>query len=464
MAVTNSAADDDPPPGESPITFGAAIPTRAERRRGLFAAQVNGLCWALGNGFIGSGLVLYIAAEWNAPGLGLSIGVILAAPKLAGLLRLAAPALLARIGSRKRFCIASYLASALILLLLPPLAFLSPDSADPRGFLALLVGIWCAYHLHEYCGTIALWSWLTDLCPRRLRGRFVGRRERWMLTGQLVAMGLAAGLNLAIHAQVFGPALALSRAQGYVLTGSIGVLLLIIAALVLLYMPEVPRPLPREAAIASDWRLPFRDLKFWRFLAFGGWLGFSNGVTQSPQNVFFVRVLGISLGMRLALEAGMKSCQWIASPRVGRLADRIGNRPILIVAQAAVAGGLFFYFLATPATWWLVICAWILWIAFVGHNVALPTGLLKLSSEARSAAYISAYFALVDLAYAVGSLGGGLLFDLYGRQRYLLFGVLNLSYIELAFLVGILLRLVGVLIASQIDERPPEREGSDDRG
>ena len=56
-----------------------------------------------------------------------------------------------------------------------------------------MVVLWCTYHLLQYLATVALWSWLADLVPGRIRGRFLGRRERWMVAGQAVGM-VEAGL------------------------------------------------------------------------------------------------------------------------------------------------------------------------------------------------------------------------------------------------------------------------------
>jgi len=162
------------------------------RRRGRRLAYWNGGLWAVGNGLASTLLVVYLALELDAPGLGLGVGLILAAPNLAGVLRLAAPALVEKLGDRKRFCGGTFLFSALLLAGLPVLA--APGFlATPGASLAALVSLWCAYHLFQYLGTIALWSWLADLVPLGIRGRFIGRRERWMVLGQAGGM-LGAGL------------------------------------------------------------------------------------------------------------------------------------------------------------------------------------------------------------------------------------------------------------------------------
>ena len=110
----------------------------------------------------------------------MAVSLILAAPRIAGLLRLAAPRLIRWFGSRKRFCLASYALSLAVLALLPA-CVATRSMGTPTVGLIVLVVAWCVYHLLEYLGTVALWAWLGDLVPLRIRGRFLGRRERWML-------------------------------------------------------------------------------------------------------------------------------------------------------------------------------------------------------------------------------------------------------------------------------------------
>ncbi len=158
--------------------------TIVQRRRARQLAYLNGGLWAIGNGLASSSLVVYLALELDAPGLGVGIGVLLAAPRIAGLLQLGAPAMIARLGDRKRFCLGTLLASAVVLFGLPFAA--SPDFLPSAWMsLAALATLWCVYHLLEYLGRVALWSWFADLVPVRIRGRFFGVRERWMTAGQV---------------------------------------------------------------------------------------------------------------------------------------------------------------------------------------------------------------------------------------------------------------------------------------
>src|SRR5215216_252468 len=90
--------------------------------RALRLANANAATWALGNGLISTLLVIYLAADLGASGLSLSL--ILAAPRFAGLLRLGVPALMARVRARKVVCITAYATSSIVLCAVPAVAAL----------------------------------------------------------------------------------------------------------------------------------------------------------------------------------------------------------------------------------------------------------------------------------------------------------------------------------------------------
>ena len=63
----------------------------------------HAVLYAVSTGLTSSTLVIYLIFGLNAPRIGLGVALIKAAPNVAGLLRLAAPALIERWGGRKRF-------------------------------------------------------------------------------------------------------------------------------------------------------------------------------------------------------------------------------------------------------------------------------------------------------------------------------------------------------------------------
>jgi MFS family permease len=206
------------------------------------------------------------------------------------------------------------------------------------------------------------------------------------------------------------------------------------------------RPERRVGTAWSSLLAPLRDPAFLRLLAFGCWFSFFNGITQSVQDMYPKQVLEISLLATLLLATGMRCGQWSISPWLGRLADRFGNRPVMMASLAVVAAGPLGYFLATPAQPWWIVGASAAWVAYAGLNVGLPNLILKLAPQRSNTPYIASYYALTGLCVAASTILGGLLYDRFGRAVLHLAGLPALDYFHAAFLASWLLRSLGVLL------------------
>jgi MFS family permease len=424
--------------------------TVVQRRRGRRLAYQNGAIWALGNGLTSSTLVIYLALELGAPGAGLAISMILAAPRIAGLLRMAAPSLIRWFGDRKRFCLAAYLLSVVVLAALPA-CIIARSLQTPYVGLIVLVMAWCLYHLLEYLGTVALWAWLGDLVPLRIRGRFLGRRERWMVSGQAIGMLVAALFTMFVRDAWPD----LPKWLVYVLTAEVGVVCMALSLLPLTAMPDPRREKSCEPQMPAAQRslfAPLTDKRFRRLIYFGCWFSFFNGVTQSVQYLYPARVLAISLGFMLLLKTGMRVGQLGISPTMGRLADRFGNRPVMLLTLPIVASGPLFYFFSTPDQWYWMIGAWVVWIAYAGLNVCLPNLMLKLAPGEEKEAYIASFYAISGLCIAGSTLLGGVLFDRYSDATFCV-GRWEFDFYQYSFLFGWITRTMGVLVLWLIVER-----------
>ena len=166
--------------------------SHSPRRRSIQAFYRNGACWGLGNGLVSSSLIVYLAREFQATGFAVSL--ILATPRLVGVLRLGAPILIDAIGRRQAFCVRMFLAAAIVLLLLPVVC--APDTLpSPQLSLTILVAMWTLYHFLEFLGLVALWSWIGDVVPDAIRGRFIGWRGALLNAFQVAGMLIGGGIS-----------------------------------------------------------------------------------------------------------------------------------------------------------------------------------------------------------------------------------------------------------------------------
>ena len=369
------------------------------RRAAIQMAYANAAIWAIGNGLVSSTLVVYLVLSVGARSF--QSAVVYAAPSLAGLMRLAVPAVLARFGQRKAFCIAAYLASAAVLGVVPLAAVTLPIGTHAP---VAIVSAWCVYHMFEYCGTVALWSWFGDLVPRRIRGRFCGYRERWLTAGRLG--GIAFTIALATLWGLVAPRR--PRIEPLALSAAIGTVFMLLAVVPLLRMPgveylpsAVPR-LPWRNVVRAMSRRPYRQL-----VLFSGVFALVNGITQAAQGTFAPRVLKISYEGLQTITATMRAGQMAVAPTMGRWCDAVGSRPVMILSQLVVATGPLFYFVSTREHWWWFVGAYLVWIAYAGLNVGLDNIKLKLAPPDNNAPYLAAYYTVSDVIYGSSILAAG---------------------------------------------------------
>jgi MFS family permease len=383
----------------------ASFQHRALLSNGMWLANANAALWAVGNGLVSTLLVIYLAYDLGASGLGVSL--ILAAPRFAGLLRLGVPAIMARLRARKAACITAYLVSAAVLCGVPAIAALQ-DRISASVAISLFIAAWCLYHVTEYVGTVTLWSWLGDLTPAPIRGSLLGRRESWLTLGRIV--GLLASIALAeLWAWTLPKA---PRWEPLSLSAAIGAVMMIAAVGPLLWMPglsDAPSATPR-----APWRSfvrAVRDPAYFRLLFFWFWFSISNGFTSAAQETYPIRVLNISYSIRQLLQGIMRTGQLAIAPWAGRMVDRVGNRPVMIVSQFLVSFGPLFFLLATPERPWLIAGAFIVWIAYAGLNVGLDNIKLKLAPEDNNAPFVAIFHTVGDLANGVAIIIGGWILD-----------------------------------------------------
>jgi MFS family permease len=378
---------------------------RDARRRAIALSYANAAVWAVGNGLVSSTLVIFLALDLGASNF--QAGLIYAAPFFAGLLRLAVPTILAHLRRRKAFCIAMYLASAAVLGMVPLVAIpdVVPKQAD---VLVVLVVAWCVYHVLEYAGTVTLWSWLGDIVPRRVRGRFCGYRERWLVNGRIV--GLVASVALTLLWTRLRPEV--PSWLPLAVSAGCGAAFMMLAVVPLAWMPGVesaPSAVPRapwRAIARAMLTRPYRQL-----VLFSCCFSLVNGFTAAAQGTYPRRVLDISYPMMQSLLAMMRVGQTALAPTMGRWCDRFGCRPVMIASQLAVATGPLFLLLATPHAWWWIVGTYVVWMAYAGLNVGIDTVKLKLAPQDNTAPYLAAYYAMSDLAFGTATIAGGWLFD-----------------------------------------------------
>jgi MFS family permease len=196
----------------------------------------------------------------------------------------------------------------------------------------------------------AWFSWMADLVPEDLRGRFWSGRQAALTTAFLVAIGLA-GLALdAFPPDGSGPL------AGFALVFAVGAVFGVADIVIHLGVPEPPAKVAfRDQSwierILAPLQYPsFRNLA----LAMGAWM-FACAMSGTFSAVYLKRVFGVSYSGLSAITICASIGTVAASIAAGYLIDRIGARAFAVVLMlvAPLFGACWFFVTATPAVFHL---------------------------------------------------------------------------------------------------------------
>ena len=408
---------------------------RASLRLVTFA-WMFGAAWM----YITTGAVLTRFAQWlEMPKFG--FGVLAALPFAGALLQLPTSYMVERHGGRKRtFLIAGIAHRALWV----AIALIPWWATGERGWPALLFVFGLSSVLANVAAPTVL-AWLADLVPGRIRGRYFSRR---LQIGQMVGLvaTLIIGYGLDQADRLGEPTLLNTLMVALCISSICGVLDFVLLSRIDDSQTHRPNP---HLTIKELLRGPLADCNFRRFLGFTATLTFAIGFIGQFVWLYVFDVVQMSnMQANLMLVAVPLLVQMVTFPLWGRLTDRLGQRPVLIIAGLLVINGASAWIFVTPDHWWLGYTAVLLttaaWPGVELGNLNLLLGMSRSQGEGRGrSAYIAINSVVVAVAGVASGLFGGLLAEILETWQGSLFGW-PLTYHGVLFLVSALLRLVAV--------------------
>ena len=288
-------------------------------------------------------------------------------------------------------------------------------------------------------------SWFADLIPERVRGRYFSRRAQ---------IGQAVGLGATL---IVGELLDWAAPMGdEVLRRTISVLFAVAALsgiIDFLTLTKVPDHKHRADPTLTIWALlakPWRDRNFRLFVGFSATLNF--GLIYVGQYIwlYVFDVVGMSnrqasiLLMVVPIVIGLG-----AYPLWGRIVDRWGCKPTLLVSVVLIAHGAAAWIFVTRESWWLGYAAAVVAMAaWPGVDLASFSLLLRMGGSEdgsrRGTAYIAANSIVAAAAGALSGLFGGVIAKVLGHWHGSFLGW-PLTYHSILFLVSGVLRLLSLV-------------------
>jgi len=196
-------------------------------------------------------------------------------------------------------------------------------------------------------------TWMGDLIPRRIRGRYFATRSYWSTVFKIpLIIGLAVTLDYVKAAH--GPeALLTAISVIFAIAGIIGMMDILRFRRIRDVVPSGGLPIGKSTAPSVSRMLlaPLRDRGFRRCVFYGACTTFALMVSHSYFFLFMLEGLDFSqtgtdlLFMVLGPIAGLAAIKgW------GKLMDRWGRRPVLMLATAGTVLSIMPYFFASPMT------------------------------------------------------------------------------------------------------------------
>lgn len=387
--------------------------TEAELKAGLRMVLRDGVATQImGNLTTGAFLVAF-ALLLGASNF--AIGLIAALQALTQALQIPAIYLVEATRNRKALMVFGLSASRIFWIAMALIPWLVPKSHQIQ---AMFVALFIDFALGTIAG-LAWHSWMRDLIPDAILGRYMGKRMA-ISTGVGAVVTLAAGLGVdAFKASEFGinPLLIYSI---YFATGGV------IGLVSVYFIARTPEPIMEHRPHPNIWapiREPFSDANFRRLLWFLGSWNFAVNLAAPFFTVYMLKRLDLSMSAIVAFSVLSQVVNVFFFRLWGKLADRFSNKSVLMEAGLMfISTFLAWPFVAQADQLWVVMGMLVLLHAFAGMStagVALCTGniALKLAPRGKATTYLAVRSFVSGITATLAPLLGGFLGNWFESQR-----------------------------------------------
>ncbi len=417
--------------------------SKPETRSTLRALTFEGVSGTLFYSIIGGALLSNFLLDLGAGPV--EIGMLASIPQVVNLLQPFGAYLAGRMQSRYKYSICIFGPSRLLWLILVPAIWLggSFDIAEHQLVQLTLAIIWVTQLLESF-GRASWLSWMAALVPQRLRGRYFGFRNSAVSLTNLIGVPL---LGLVVSKWPGG------RLQGYSAILVLGIVIGITSLVCQFFMTDVNPKLLHikhsNTAHSSPTGTIFsflKDANFLKFLLYSGLWSFAVNVSAPFFNLYLLDDLSIDVSVVTLYNSIGAGANLLMLVFWGKLADRVGNRPIMLVVGILVA--------LTPLLWLEAGTAPIfLWVWFpLLHIIAGGTWaaidlcsnnlLMGVAPLLHQSIYFAIAAAVTGVTGAMGITAGGFLAT-----------VTNLGGLPAVFALSAVLRLAALLLLVFVHEQ-----------
>jgi len=270
---------------------------------------------------------------------------------------------------------------------------------------AILVTVFALSSLFAVIGHNAWLAWMGDLVPGRVRGAYFGRRTAMCTAVATVAsLSVASALDAGRAQAVLGAVLA-----GILVVRSIaGIVTTVLMARQ--HDPAADAQTCSEPPALREMASPFADSSYRKLLGYRAAWGVATGLTASLSAVFTLQALGLGFFGVATYAAVVAGLRVVTTPLWGRMLDRMGGRPVLVVCSlGAAASSLAWVGATTGAAWLIWVDALVCGLLLGGQELAVFTLPLAAAPSERRPQFAAASVMVGGVAYGLSSVAGGAL-------------------------------------------------------
>lgn len=329
-------------------------------------------------------------------------GLLAALPFAGALVQLPASYFVEKYGGRKRLFLIAGLAHRAAWILVASVPWIFPEA---HWWWMLLVTMGMSTILANMMSPAWI-TWMADLVPGRLRGRYFSARGQYgRFVGVVTTMVTALVLDRAIGG------------DAHVLRKLISIALCVASVCgmfdigMLKWVPAAQRrQRDPDVKFGELLKQPLRDRNFRLFLGFNATLTFGIGYVGQFIWLYLFDVVGMSnLQANTMLVALPLVMSMLSFPIWGRLVDRLGCKPVLVIAGVLIVHGGASWIFVTRESWWLgYLGSMSATAAWPGVELASLNMLLEMSGSRERGRLGSAYVAVNSLVVALAGVASGL--------------------------------------------------------
>ena len=424
---------------------------RLETLRGLRISIWEGsyaTIWLIltGGAFL-TGFALWLGAN------NFEIGLLTAIPMISGLVQVIAAYQGEKQASRRPFVSRFSLIGRLLWLPILLLPFLFAHSAAVPVFLILYAVSFVLVNI-----PIPAWTaWMADLVPADFRGRYFGKRN--MVAGVVaMAVGLPAAWFLDYETRN-----GRNEAIGFGILFGFGVIGAILSYAAIMRQPEPPRAKLQEEpgshglrGLAGYYLVPFADKNFRGFLAFSALFSIGQYVAAPFFNVYALQVLRLNYVWMQIIAAVITISSLASMPLWGYLADRFGNKPLLVLSVFGVVTlplSWLFTSRSLPMLTFVMLAENSITSGLFWSGVVLTQFNILIGSapRERSSLYVATFAGVTGVIGGVSPLIGGILMNLLQGWHLNLYHLTFINF-HILFIIAAVIRFFSLFLLTPLSD------------